>query len=289
VQGASKLAFVALVACHPSASIENTMPVANLQTYHSVGLRVQSTAFASQGRAAMLENAMIGYLRQKCGFESVGRAEQGRNDVILDLTVTAAGRGGGGLISNPNLATLDAMLVLSDGQNGELLGSAKVHGQSSSVVINNSNPENEAIDVMAKTIAEMLGKSGCSGPRIAKVTPPPPPPVDTGSAGPGPGSGSAPPPPPVDESHRQEAEALNDSGKTKFRKADTTGALADFQGAKALISDARYIYNICLVYEAQEQWQQAITTCREARSANPPAEFVERIDYRIELLTKHTR
>ncbi|HSD91211.1 MAG TPA: hypothetical protein VLB44_26995, partial [Kofleriaceae bacterium] len=50
------------VACHPSATVEHTMPVANLQAYRTVALRVRSTAFASQGQATWLEQATINHL-----------------------------------------------------------------------------------------------------------------------------------------------------------------------------------------------------------------------------------
>src|SRR5262245_30517960 len=160
------------------------MPVANLQSYRTVGLRVRSTAFASQGLAMFLEKATLDKLRQRCGFEQVGPVAGGPPaEVILDLNITATGRGGGGWITNSGTATIDSLLVLSDGQSGELLGTARIKGQSSGVIVNNAPPENEAINEIAKAVANTLAKSGCSGPRVARVEPPPPPGPGPGSAG----------------------------------------------------------------------------------------------------------
>lgn len=269
--------LVALVACHPSATVERTMPVANLQTYRTVALRVQSTAFASQGQASFLESAVLEKLKQSCSFEQVGRPGSTPADLVLDLNITQTGRGGGGLISNSSQAHMDTLLVLTDGQSGELLGTARIHGKSGGMIVNNSNPETEAAQVVAKTAVEMLAKSGCSGPRVAKAEPPPTPPPAEGS-----GSGSNPPP--VDESKRSEAEALNDQGKDKLRTADVQGALQAFQQAVALLPDARYQFNICLTLEAGEQWNDAVSACKKARGMNPQPQLLTKIDARLDLL-----
>src|SRR5262249_50276436 len=152
-----------------------------------------------------LERSLLQRLQQMCGFEQVGRPGATPADVVLDLNITQRGRGGKGWVRNANLATLETLLVLTDGQTRELLGTPRIHGESSGMIINNQTPEAEALDVVAKSIAELLAKSGCSGPRVARAEPPPPPPPppDSGS-----GSGSAGP----DDSHRTEAEALNDQG-----------------------------------------------------------------------------
>jgi hypothetical protein len=272
---ASTWSLVALfAACHPSATVERTMPVANLQTYRTVALRVKSTAFASQGQASFLETAVLEKLQQSCSFEQVGRAGGTPADLILDLNITQTGRGGGGLISNSSQAHMDTLLVLTDGQSGELLGTARIHGKSGGMIVNNSSPETEAAQVVAKTAVEMLAKSGCSGPRVAKAEPPPPPPPDAGS-----GSAAAP-----DESKRAEAEALNDQGKDKLRTADVQGALQAFQGAVALLPDARYQFNICLTLEAGEQWNDAVTACKKARGMNPQPQLLTKIDARLDLL-----
>jgi hypothetical protein len=258
------------------------MPVANLQAYRTVALRVHSTAFASQGQAMFLETAVLEKLHRLCGFEQVGRAGPTPADVMLDLNITNRGRGGGGWVSNDSVATIDTLLVLTDGKDGELLGTARIHGKSSGMIINNAPPENEAIDVVAKTVAELLAKSGCSGPRIASVKAPPAPPgPEPGPAG---DQGSAAPP---DESHRADAEALNQQGKEKLYGADIAGALALFQQANALLPDARYEFNVCLALGAQEQWDNAIAACRQARGMNPQPSLATKIDHRLDTLQHH--
>lgn len=266
------------------------MPVANLKSYRTVALSVRSTAFASQGMAVYLENAVLQRLQKHCGFERVGKAGGAPADVVLDLNITRSGRGSSGLISNQNTAVLETLLVLSDGQNGDLLGTARIRGESSGLIINSAPPENEAVEVVAKTVADLLWKSGCAGPRVARAEPPPPPDPGTGSnagsADPGTGSGSGSATPPVDDAKRAEAEALNEDGKVKLRSADIAGALAAFQQANALVPDPRYQYNVCLTLEAQEQWAKAIAACKQARAMNPEPRLVAKIDKRLELLAQ---
>ena len=262
------------------------MPVANLQSYRSIALRAHTNAFASQGQAMMLEGSLTQRLRQKCGFEAVGPINTTANpDVVLDLNITKVGRNTGGTFSNTNQAVVDVLVVLTDGRDKELLGTATIHGKSSGMIINNNNPETQAIEVVADTIATLLTKSGCSGPRIARVDPPPP---DTGSTGPIPNTGSntAAVPPPVDDATRQKAEALNEAGKEKLYGADMAGALALFQQAMGLVPDPRYEFNVCLTFGAQEQWDNAIAACRQARSMNPNEQLAQKIDRRLESLQK---
>ena len=267
------------------------MPVANLQTYHSIGLRVHSSQWASQQLAGALEASTLDKLHQKCGFEQVGRADQGASDVVLDLNITNAGRGGTGWIQNQNQAFIDTLLVLSDGQTQELLGTARIHGKSSGMIVNGNMPEGEALEEIAKSVADLLAKSGCSGPRLAKAPEPPPaanPPPGPGSAAappPGPGSAAAPPVP--DESKRADADALNAQGATKLQSADLPGALAAFQQANALLPDAKYEFNVCLTFEAQEQWDNAIASCKQARAMNPQTKLLAKIDHRLDLLAHH--
>jgi hypothetical protein len=260
------------------------MPVANLQSYRTVGLRVKSTAFAAQGLAMYLERAVLQRLQQKCQFDLIGPMGTAPTDVVLDLNITHSARGGGGWVSNSNQATIDTLLVLSDGQNGDLLGTARIHGKSSGMIVNNGPPETEAVEVVAKTVADVFAKSGCSGPRIAKTEPPPPDPTPLPDPKPGEGSGSATPSP--DDTQRAAAEALNEQGKEKLRGADIAGALTSFQQANALVPDARYQYNICLALEAHEQWDNAIAACRQARTMTQEARLVTKIDNRIALLEK---
>src|SRR5262249_49522524 len=132
----------ALIAgCHASATVENTMPVANLQSYRTVALRVKSNV--ARGYLQMLENLTASKLQQACGFEAIGRAGRGHADVLLDLNITAMGRGGTGMLRNPNMATVESLLVLTDGHDGELMGTARIHGESSGMMINNNPPEGE--------------------------------------------------------------------------------------------------------------------------------------------------
>ncbi len=258
------------------------MPVANLQSYRSIALRAHTNAFASQGQAMLLEGSVTQKVRQKCGFEAVGPFNQTANaDVVLDLNITKVSRGGG-FVSNPNQANVDVLVILTDGRDKELLGTATIHGKSSGMQINNNVPETQAIDVVADTIATLLTKSGCSGPRIARVEPPPGPGPD-----PGPGSGSNTASTPLpDDATRGKAEALNEAGKEKLYGADLAGALALFNQANQLVPDARYLFNVCLTLGAQEQWDNAVASCRQARAMNPPEALAGKIDRRIDSLQK---
>ncbi|MBL0219820.1 MAG: hypothetical protein IPQ07_38895 [Myxococcales bacterium] len=276
----TSLGLVLLIAgCHPSATVEKTMPVASLGSYRTVSVRVHSSAFAAQGQAMYLEAQVLEKVRQKCGFERVDRADGGAADVLIDLNITGTGHGGGGWVSNSSTATVDTLLVLTDGQDGQLLGAAKIRGKSSGMIINNAPPENEATGAVAKSVAELLAKSGCTGPRIAKVVDPVVTPPDTGSGG----SGSAAIAPP-DESHRAEAEAKNDLGKEKLYAADYAGALGAFQAAFSLVPDPKYQFSICIVFGVQEQWDTAVAACQKAKSMNPPPALAAKIDRRIEQL-----
>jgi hypothetical protein len=263
------------------------MPIANLQTYRSIALRVRSTVFGAQGLAAFMENAVAARLKQKCGFEAIQPAASGPADVILDLTITKHARGGDGWIRNQNQVVMDTLLVLSDGQDGDLLGTASIHGKSSGTVVNNAPQENEAIDVIARTVADVLWKSGCGGPRVARAPAPVPDQgsggtVGTGSAGTGTGSGGTVGPAPADESRRAEAEGLNNQGKEKLFAADTRGALALFQQANSVLPDPKYQFNVCLAFGAMERWDDATAACKHARAMNPSEKLAAKIDQRLD-------
>ena len=258
------------------------MPVANLQSYRTVALRVKSTAFAAQGHASFLEKATLDKLRAQCGFE---RVEPGnaKADILLDLNITSVIRGGGGMITNPNQATVETLLVISDGESTDVIGTARIRGKSRGMIINNNVPETEAIDQVAISVASLLAKSGCSGPRIAKVEPPDPEPVSPPNAGSGSDTVTMNTPPP-DESKRAEAEVANEDGKEKLRSADLDGALAAFERANQILADAKYVFNACLTFEAKEQWGRAIETCGRARAMNPQPKLLAKIDNRLALL-----
>ena len=277
------LLLVLLAGCKPTASVEQTLPVANLQAMRTVGLTVRATAFAAQGQAMMLEQAVTQKLQRQCGFTAVGRPGSGPPaDVLLDLNITSATRGASGW--GGQLAKVETLLVVSDGQSGELLGTARIRGESSGAMLQNKAPESEAIEVVSKTVADVLAKSGCSGPRIARAEPPPEQtgqnPPQTGSAGSATEPGQTQP----DESKKAEAEAINEDGKVKLRSADIPGALAAFQQASSLYPDARFQYNVCLALEAQERWADAIAACQKAKTMNPQPSTAAKIDKRLALL-----
>ena len=275
VQKLLVVAAAVAAGCHPSATVENTMPIANLQTYRSIALRVHSTAFAAQGQAMQLESAVLQQMQQRCAFQQVAAAQAKSAELVLDLNIVNTGRGGGGLISNNSTARLDTLLVISNGQDGELLGTARIHGESSGMIINNAPPELEAIDIVAKTVGDVFAKSGCAGPRIAKAEPSPPPPTtDTN-------------PQPVDESHRAEAEKDNEDGKQKVFVADLQGALAAFQQADALIPDPKYEYNLCSTLGLLERWNEATAMCQKALAKQPPPALRTKLEQKIELLKNH--
>ncbi|MFT3698585.1 MAG: hypothetical protein QM831_35900 [Kofleriaceae bacterium] len=272
----TKLFWVSiLAACHPSASVENTMPIASMQSYRSVALRVHSSAFAAQGQAMQLEQSVLAQLHQKCSFEEYKGGNTNNADLVMDLNIVNAQRGGGGIISNSSTAHLDALLVLSE-PGGDIVGTAKIRGESSGMIINNAAPEGEAIEVVAKTVADIFAKSGCQGPRIAKATPPPPPPPDPGSKA-----------PVMDESKRPEADKLNEDGKNRMFNADLRGAVASFQGAVQLIHDPRYIYNLCNAQGALEQWDAAIATCKDGLNSQPNADLAVKLEHKVDLLQHH--
>lgn len=276
-------ALLPLAACRASATVERTMPVANLQSFRSIAVRVRNQTFASEGTKIALQNSVVDRLRRACQFDQIELANGQPSDILLDLNIIATGRGGGGFIQNNNVATVDTLLVLADGQDNQLLGTAKIRGKSGGVLVNNSVPEFEAVDKIAESVADLLAKSGCTGPRIAKVEPPPPPPPPDQGQGSGsadPGEGQPPPPPPAGD-RLAEAEAINEQGKEKLYAADLAGALALFQKAQATQPDARFAFNVCIVQIQLEQWQPALASCQQAKTLDPPAALAEKIDNRI--------
>lgn len=259
------------------------MPVANLQTYGTVALRVHTSAFAAQGQAMFLEQDVISNLKKKCGFTTVDRASGAPADLVLDLNIVSIGRGSGGWVTTGSTAYVDTLLVLTDGTDGQLLGTAKIKGKSGGVIVNNAPPERDAIGAVAKSVGDLLAKSGCSGARVAKAIPQP---IDNGpgpGSGSGDGSGSASPAGP-DESRRPEAEALNDAGKEKLYAADVTTALSLFQKANALLPDAKYELNICIALGTLERWDEAIASCNHAKTMHPTPSTETKIDNRLAAL-----
>jgi hypothetical protein len=293
VRTPASLLFLALAACRPSATVEKTIPVANLQAYQTVGLRVHTNAFASQGLAMMFEASVTQKLQQQCSFTQVTKVASPPQDVVIDLNITKISRGGSGLLTNPNLAEMDTLMVLTDGLDGQLLGTATIRGKSSGMMINNAKPEIEALEIVAKTIAEMFAKSGCSGARVARATPPPVAP-DPGTpttpttpdpANPNPNP-TEPSNPVGDPARLTEAEELNARGREALIVADAKGAQALFQQANAIVKTAKFTYNICVSLIAQNQRDTALTACREARTLNPDPSLSTKIDSQLAILSQ---
>lgn len=267
------LTTVIAAGCGPKAVVQKASPVADLQVYRKVLVRGKSGQAAWQGDE--LANRTAAQLQALCGFDAVFANQQsnGNFDLIVDLNILQTGRGGGGIIKNPNLAVVDVAMVLSDGLNDELLGSAQIRGQSSAVLVNGANPEQQALDVVSQQIGQILLKSGCSGPRIARNEPPveeqPPPKAEK---------------PEVTEEQIAQAEDLNNRGKQYFREAQVDQAKSSFEQAIDLNPDPRYMMNLCLAYEALNDYDTAIATCEQVIQAKPEQRLVKKAEQRIILI-----
>lgn len=271
------LALIAeLAGCAPSATVRKASPVADLKVYRKVLVRGSAGQMAAwQGED--LANRTAAQLQALCGFDAVftGASDGGRDDfdLIVDLNILASGRGGGGIIKNPNLAVVEVAMILSDGLNDELLGSAQIRGQSSAVLVAGSNPEQQALTVVSQEVGKILLKSGCSGPRIARADPieeePPKPKAEK---------------PQVTEEQIAEAEEANNRGKQLFRTAKVSEARAEFERAIELNPDPRYIMNLCLAHEALNDYDVAIQTCERVIEAKPEERLVKKAEQRIILI-----
>jgi len=164
------------VGCTASAKVTRTTPVANLKSYKVVGVRAKGGYNLSRVLAA----STIAQLSRRCQFTNVelSNYSQSKPDLILDLKIHRSWRGGSGIIQSRNKATVDVLMVLSDGLDSELLGSAWIRGESAAVALNINNrpqaPEEDALGAVAKKVASILSKSGCRGPRVARAPDPPP-------------------------------------------------------------------------------------------------------------------
>jgi hypothetical protein len=266
----------ALLGCTPKATVQRTTPVANLQAYRQVLVRGSAGQMAGW-QGGDLANRTAAHVQRLCQFDGVVVGDQDapddRYDLVVDLNVLASGRGGGGLIHNPNLAVVDVAMVLSDGISDELLGSASIRGQSSAVVVSNVPPEAQALEVVAEQVGKILLKSGCGGQRLAREEPTPE---------------ETEPPRPIKpettEEELAEAESLNNQGKSLFRSAKVDEARARFEAAIALNPDPRYMMNLCLAHEALKDYERAIATCRDVITAKPERRLVEKAEQRIQLI-----
>lgn len=284
------LGVVFLGGCRPSATVQRTTPVANLQPYTGIVVRGTRGGRFGRGRLAhILERAAVARIRHACSFtEVVGagrRTEPGPDDLLLDLTVQRSFRGGEGLVQNENLATVEVKAVLSDGIDMELVGSADIQGKSGGLVIGQESPEEEAINAVADSVTQMLVRSGCRGPRIARAHRPAPadprgeePPPD-GEPGPDPTEVTLASSDPI-----AKAEAANEEGKRLFRAADVTAAKTQFREAIRLHRDPRYVFNLCLAEEALGSIDAAIATCKRVQGMKPDGALADKVKLRLKIL-----
>jgi hypothetical protein len=269
---------LALGACGPSASVKRTTPVANLQSYQTALVRVASTQGLNQ-YTPVLEFATTDEMQKHCNFGRIVSPTQVGNlkpDLIVDLNIRRTERGGGGFIKNPNLATVNVTMVLSDGIDEELLGSAEIVGKSAAVAIEGNDPENEALIAVAKRVTQILGKSGCVGERVARAEPPaeePTPAEVPGSEG-------------LTPEQLAAAEAANDEGKRLFRAAEIAAAKAQFEQALGVSKDPRFYFNLCLAHEALSEYDSAVEACQSVLAAKPEARLAEKATQRLEIIAE---
>ena len=79
----------------------------------------------------------VNQVMKNCQFDNVvldGTAGA-QPDLWIDLNLQKSFRGGTGIIQNDNKATIEVLMVLSDGASEDLLGSAWITGESSSVSV----------------------------------------------------------------------------------------------------------------------------------------------------------
>lgn len=262
-----------LAACGPSASVKRTTPVANLQQYQNVLVRVGSSPGLEQ-YTSVLEFATTDNMMQHCAFSRVtGPTQLGqtRPDLLVDLNIRTTQRGGGGFIKNPNLATVNVTMVLSDGIDESLLGSAEIVGKSSAVAMQGADPENQALLAVAERVTTILSKSGCSGTRIARAEPAPQPVAPVAPTG-------------ITPEQLAQAEAANDEGKRLFRAAEIAAAKVQFQQAIQISPDPKYQFNLCLAHEALKEFDQAVAACQSVINANSEQRLTEKAQQRLSII-----
>jgi hypothetical protein len=159
--------------CRASAKVTRTTPVANLQSYRVVGVRAAGIPRSYQ-LTNFLADATVKQLAKRCQFTNVVLANHAGNakpDLMIDLNIRRMFRGGTSqIIQNPNKAVVDVLVVLSDGIDNDLLGSAWIRGESASVQVSGTmSPEGAAVKAIAERVAKVLAKSGCRGPRVARA------------------------------------------------------------------------------------------------------------------------
>lgn len=290
--GLGLVAVMALPGCKPSVTVQRTVPLANLQPYTGVVVRATGASHRRRrGRSArlafLLEHTAVDRIRSRCAFSDVRGGSDAPPDapadLLLDVTVRRSYRGGGGgLIQNQNQATVEVKLVLSDGVDEELIGAADIFGKSGGIVVNNVPPEEEAVTAVADSIAAMLVRSGCTGPRVARARPPAPRRPPAG----GPGDGDVELVADQQSDTIAKAESENEEGKRLFRAADVPGAKMHFQAAIRLHRDARYVFNMCLAEESLGRIDAAVTTCRQVIAMKPEPALAEKARARLAILAQ---
>lgn len=282
------LSLLGLLACGPSASVWKTSPVADLQSYQVALVRVAS-APGLEHYSPILEFATTTALQRKCSLNHVvgaGQTDSAQPDLIVDLNIRQTQRGGTGFIKNPNLATVDVTMVLSDGIDESLLGSAEIKGKSSAVSIEGADPENDALMAVAKRVSLVLAKSGCEGQRLARVAQPAPD-TPTAPTQPGPPATDTNPEPEQPQASSEQiaqAEAANDEGKRLFRSAEIAAAREQFKQALTLAQDPRYYFNLCLAHEALSDLDSAMKACNSVLAAEPEPRLAEKANQRLQLI-----
>ncbi len=273
LQAVAVTGALGLTACAPTASVKRTTPVANLQSYQNVLVRVGS----SQGLeryTSVLEFATTDTIGQRCAFSRIvnpTQVGQTRPDLLVDLNIRRTQRGGGGFIKNPNLATVNVTMVLSDGIDESLLGSAEIEGKSSAVAMDGSDPENQALIAVAKRVTAILSKSGCEGPRIARAQPPVQPVAPSQPAG-------------VTPEQIAQAEAANDEGKRLFRAAEIASAKEQFLQAIRIAPNPKYHFNLCLAHEALNEYDLAAAACQHVINHGTEPRLSEKAQQRLTII-----
>jgi len=259
--------------------IKSTTPIASLQSYQVVLVRVTSVP-ALERYTPLLELSAADAILSKCNFARVvgpSQLAQLANlspDLIVDLRIRQSVRGGSGFITNPNLAVVDVTMVLSDGEDESLLGSTEIQGKSSGIGTG-QNPESEALVAVAKRVSSVLAYSGCVGQRAARAITQAPP-----VAQPGPGLAPIPP------EELAQAEADNDEGKRLFRSADIASAKEYFLRAAALVPDPRFYFNLCLAHEALAELEQALQSCTRVLEYSPTPKLADKATQRLQILAE---
>jgi tetratricopeptide (TPR) repeat protein len=248
-----------------------------LQSYQTALIRVSTTPGLDR-YGPVLEFAAADSMLKSCGFGRVVSPTQLGDlqpDLIIDLNVRSTERGGGGFIKNPNLATVNVTMVLSDGIDESLLGSADIVGKSSAVAIEGNDPENEALIAVGNRVTTILGKSGCKGARVARNEPPEEvqPVVPPGA-------------PELTPEQLAKAEEANNEGKRLFRAADIAGAKAQFEQALAVSADPRFYFNLCLAHEALSEFDSAVKACNAVLSSNAQERLAEKATQRLEIIAE---